>query len=120
MTANYSWSFTTYANTISLFNPTDVPQVPLVDDDPVELGFRFRTSQNGYITGIKFYKGIGNEGTHIGHLWSNTGVKLAEVTFTQETSSGWQQILFSSPVAITAGYYVCRFLLQQRRTLCLY
>ncbi len=28
---------------------------------------------------------------------------LATATFTNETASGWQQVLFSSPVAITAG-----------------
>ena len=29
--------------------------------------------------------------------------KLATATFTDETASGWQQVLFSTPVAITAG-----------------
>ena len=64
---------------------------------------RFRSTQNGFITGIRYYKGAGTTGTHIGHLWSNTGTLLATATFTSETASGWQQVLFSSPVAITAG-----------------
>ena len=36
-------------------------------------------------------------------LWTATGTLLATATFTNETASGWQQVNFSSPVAITAG-----------------
>ena len=70
---------------------------------PVELGVRFSSSFNGFITGVRFYKGVNNTGTHIGHLWSNTGTLLATATFTGETATGWQQVNFSSPVAITAN-----------------
>ena len=58
---------------------------------------------NGYITGIRFYKGSGNTGTHVGHLWTSTGTLLATATFSNEIASGWQQVNFASPVAITAG-----------------
>ena len=53
--------------------------------------------------GIRFYKGVNNTGTHTGHLWSNTGTLLASATFTGETATGWQQVNFSTPVAITAN-----------------
>jgi hypothetical protein len=46
---------------------------------------------------------VGTTGTHTGHLWTNAGSQLAQATFTNETASGWQQVLFSSPVAVTAG-----------------
>jgi hypothetical protein len=89
---------------IPYFQGTGSPEVPLANDATgIELGMRFRSSQNGFVTGVRYYKGSGASGTHIGNLWSNTGTKLAEATFTGETSSGWQQVLFSSPVAITAG-----------------
>jgi hypothetical protein len=39
----------------------------------------------------------------VGNLWSSTGTLLATATFSNETSSGWQQVNFSSPVTITAG-----------------
>ncbi|MGZ4602975.1 MAG: DUF4082 domain-containing protein, partial [Kineosporiaceae bacterium] len=39
----------------------------------------------------------------IGNLWSASGTKLASATFTGETASGWQQVLFATPVSITAG-----------------
>ena len=64
---------------------------------------KFRSTQNGFITGIRYYKGAGVTGTRIGSLWSNTGTRLATATFTTETASGWQQVLFTAPVAITAG-----------------
>jgi hypothetical protein len=70
---------------------------------PVELGVKFKSSSSGSITGIRFYKGINNTGTHVGNLWSSTGTLLARATFTGESASGWQQVNFSSPVAITAN-----------------
>lgn len=81
------------------------------DAHGVELGVKFRTDFNGYITGIRFYKSTANTGTHIGNLWSSTGTLLARATFTNETASGWQQVSFSNPVAVTknttyiASYY---------------
>ena len=108
---NYSWTFTTAASgggggtTYTVFQTTNTPSVPLSNDGQgIELGMRFRSSQDGFITGIRYYKGSGTSGTHTGSLWNNAGTtRLAQVTFTGETSSGWQQALFSSPVAITAG-----------------
>jgi uncharacterized protein DUF4082 len=58
---------------------------------------------DGFITGLRFYKGPGNTGTHVGHLWSATGTLLASVTFSGESASGWQQMSLSSPVAVTAN-----------------
>src|SRR5829696_5880713 len=73
------------------------------DSAAVELGVKFQSDVDGTVTGIRFYKGSGNTGTHVGHLWSRTGTMLASATFSSETSTGWQQVLFPSPVAITAG-----------------
>jgi PKD repeat protein len=69
----------------------------------VELGVKFRSDVSGTITGIRFYKSAGNTGPHIGNLWSSTGTRLANATFTNESASGWQQVNFSPPVAITAN-----------------
>ncbi len=41
-------------------------------DSSVEIGVKFRADQNGFITGIRFYKGVGNTGTHVGNLWSSS------------------------------------------------
>jgi lysophospholipase L1-like esterase len=67
-----------------------------------ELGVKFRTEVSGTITGIRFYKGPGNTGTHVGHLWTRTGTLLGTVTFSNETNTGWQQATFSSPIPVQA------------------
>ena len=56
------------------------------DHAAVEVGTRFRSDVDGLITGIRFYKGATNTGTHVGHLWTNTGQLLATATFTSETA----------------------------------
>jgi hypothetical protein len=70
---------------------------------PVEVGVQFRADSNGYISGIRFYKSVANTGVHVGNLWSSSGALLASATFAGETASGWQQVNFSNPVAITAN-----------------
>ena len=59
----------------------------------VEVGVKFRADVDGYVTGVRFYKGRGNTGTHIGHLWTpRRHAAGARVTFTGETATGWQQV----------------------------
>lgn len=94
----------TYTCPCSVWDSAARPtNVTIADAAAVNLGVKFTASQNGYITGIRFYKGPYNTGTHVGTLWSTTGQKLAEATFTGETASGWQQVNFSTPVAVTAN-----------------
>lgn len=77
-------------------------------NDPVsiEVGVRFRSDRDGFVSGLRFFKpGASTGGTHVGHLWSNTGQLLGTTTFTNETVSGWQEARFDSAgeVPITAG-----------------
>jgi methionine-rich copper-binding protein CopC len=108
MTSSYSLSFRTVGSAsgscpCTVFGNL-VPGTAASDDpDAVELGMRFRTAENGFVTGVRFYKGAGNTGTHTGSLWSTTGQRLATGTFVDETAQGWQQLVFASPVAVTAG-----------------
>ncbi len=69
----------------------------------VELGVKFTTDTAGFVSGVRFYKSALNTGVHSGSLWSSDGTLLANATFTGETASGWQQVSFSPPVAVTAG-----------------
>lgn len=73
------------------------------DTAAVELGVKFRADVSGKITGVRFYKGPLNTGTHTGSLWTTSGTLLARATFTNESSSGWQQVTFSTPVNVTAN-----------------
>lgn len=105
---NGSWSFTTERGPLPSGNFTlhgdEVPAIGSANDTAsVELGMVFSVSQPGAVTAIRFYKGAGNTGTHVGSLWSASGVRLAQVTFTNETATGWQRATLGSPVTLTPG-----------------
>jgi len=108
MTGPFSWSFTTKAPPAacpcSVFSPTAIPATANSNDrNSVEVGMKFRSDVSGTVTGVRFFKGSSNTGTHVGNLWSSTGSLLASVTFTGETGSGWQQAMFSAPVPIASN-----------------
>ena len=106
--ADDTWSFTTGAvapsGTYSVWSSTDTPATPSDPDTAaVEVGTKFCADVTGKITGIRFYKGTGNSGTHVGHLWSSSGQQLGSVTFSGETATGWQQATFATPITVTSG-----------------
>ncbi|MDQ1434672.1 MAG: hypothetical protein QOF59_1488, partial [Actinomycetota bacterium] len=102
----YTWSFTTvgYGCPCTLMTPSATPATSAASDTKaVELGVKIKADVNGYISGVRFYKGTTNTGVHIGSLWTTAGTRLATVTFAGESASGWQQATFSTPVPATAG-----------------
>jgi len=87
-----------------LFSDADVPATVSVNDpDSVNLGMKFTADVDGWITGISFYKGPQNTGTHTGYLWTATGQLLSSVTFSGESASGWQTMALTEEVEIDAG-----------------
>ena len=107
MSSAFAWSFTTGA---AVTCPCSVwqdgtPTGSVDENDPAAqtVGVRFQASGSGFITGVRFYKESDNTGAHIGSLWSSSGTLLASGTFSSETASGWQELDFSAPVAVTAG-----------------
>jgi hypothetical protein len=97
-------TFTTQSCPCTIWGDATVPLQPSTADiSAIEVGVRFRSSVDGYASGIRFYKGPGNTGTHVAHLWTNSGAKLAEETFSAESGAGWQQVTFATPVAISAN-----------------
>jgi WD40 repeat protein len=86
----------------SLWGDTATPG-SVADREPsdVELGVKFQAEVNGFVTGIRFYQGSTERGTHFGSLWSNTGQLLAQAKFAVEAASGWHEVTFATPVAIT-------------------
>ncbi|MBE2225641.1 MAG: DUF4082 domain-containing protein, partial [Anaerolineae bacterium] len=107
--ADYTWSFVAGTSPnqtcpCSIWNASTVPVNDTENDgSAVELGVKFQTDVDGYITGIRFYKGSQNTGTHIGNLWTNDGQLIGSATFTNETGSGWQEVVFAAPVAVSAN-----------------
>jgi len=96
----------------SYWSSSAVPGTPEAGATPsVTLGLQFTSDVSGSVTGVRFYKGPHNLGTHVGTLWTGGGAKLAEVTFTGETASGWQQANFAAPVNISPNTpYVISYL----------
>jgi hypothetical protein len=107
MSSPFSWSFTTGgpAQCPCSIWQDGTPTGSVESNDPTAqtLGVRFQASSSGYITGVRFYKEPDNTGTHTGSLWDSNGNLLASGTFSNESASGWQELDFSSSVAITAG-----------------
>lgn len=106
MSGSFTSSFTTSGATAcpcSLLPSNATPGlVDSNDGDAVTLGLKFSSTVNGKVTGLRYYRAAANSGTHKGALWSSTGTKLAELTFT-DGAPGWTTASFDSPVAITAG-----------------
>jgi hypothetical protein len=88
----------------TIFAPTSEPVSPReTDPNPLEVGVRFSSDVNGFITAIRFYKHPENAGTHTAHLWTGVGQILATEEFTGESASGWQEVTLASPMPILAG-----------------
>ena len=87
----------------SLFT-TQTPAIPSASDGvPYELGMKFQVARTGRITAIRYWKAAGDDGTHIGRIWSITGTLLTSVTFGAETASGWQQQALPTPLTVQAN-----------------
>lgn len=107
MASSTVWSFTTAATPdcpCSIWSAATTPGATSANDSlPVELGVKFQSSMAGAITAIRFYKSSGATGEHRGNLWSSSGQLLATAVFSNETSGGWQEASFASPVTIAAN-----------------
>jgi hypothetical protein len=107
-TADFKAQYEGLLNTSSLFDPTDTPSVLNANDGSgsrgdYELGMEFQSARNGTISAIRYYKAPSETGTHVGRIWSASGQLLAQVTFTNETASGWQEQALSTPLSIQAN-----------------
>ncbi|WP_051765188.1 DUF4082 domain-containing protein [Saccharothrix syringae] len=105
----HSWTFTTGSTRpadcpCTIWDDFAVPGSTAVNDaNAVELGNKVYFTSRGEVLGVRFYKAAGNTGTHTGSFWSATGQLLATGTFTGETTTGWQTLLFDAPVVVETG-----------------
>ena len=119
MAAPTTWSYTTAKPDpapgvcpCSIWTDATTPAT-LTDPDsvPIELGTQFTADTAGSVTGVRFYKGPSNGGSHTVSLWNTSGTRLATANVTGESSTGWQTASFAAPVALTAGTaYVVSYL----------
>jgi hypothetical protein len=105
LAANFTSSFSTIPQIdYSIWtNGTEPAVASAVDTNSLEVGLKFRSMVSGYISGVRFFKGCFNKGTHIGNLWTTNGVLLASTTYTNETFAGWQSQAFATPVHINSN-----------------
>lgn len=79
------------------------PEVDYQEAKAYELGARFVATRGGRVVALRFFKGSNEGGAHTGRVWSASGQLFAEVTFENETASGWQEQHLLKPVIVKAG-----------------
>lgn len=90
--------------TVSSFYGSAVPVV--VDtgpDSPIELAVKFKSSVDGWVTHIRFYKSIANTGDHYVSYWSDTDGKITDQLAVSEAASGWIDVQLTTAIPVVAG-----------------
>lgn len=76
-------------------------------DDPVNLGHQFSVDTQGWVIGLRYFRGAVNVNPDELRLWradsSAAGTSLASVTPPAASTLGWQTVMLAVPVEITAG-----------------
>ncbi len=84
-------------------NGTPTGAVDAPDTTAVNLGLQFRASSSGFVTGVRFYKEVDNTGRTSAACGVRPGRCWRRARSAVSPPSGWQELAFSSPVAITAN-----------------
>jgi len=74
-----------------------------LNGNAVELGVRFQSDTDGYITAVRFYKPSGGAGTYTVNLWTTSGTNLGSGVMEIGAEAGWQEIPLGDAAAIDAG-----------------
>ena len=91
------------AATESLFSSVTPSRASDPDATAVTVGTKITVKASGRLTGVRFYKGTGNTGTHTGAIFIADGGLSVRGTFTNESASGWQTWKPASAVYVAAG-----------------
>ena len=88
----------------TIFAPSAAPFFENFNDgQPIEVGTKFRTVVAGNAVGARLFVGSSNPGGNVATLWTASGTPLATASFPAFTGPGWNQVSFSSPVALNPG-----------------
>src|SRR5436190_612557 len=101
------------AQTFTVFSPSDVPTSEAKDGPGgIEVGFKFKVTQLGTISAIRFYKNSGlSTGAFTVNLWTNgnsttPGSNLATASNPNVTATGWIEIPIPSKTLTPGNVYV--------------
>ena len=121
MSSPETWQFVTAGATAcpcTLFESDATPANSSANDSSsVTLGVQFTPDTNGWITGVRFYKGAGNTGTHIGDLWTSSGALLAEAHVHQRNGDRMADRAIPDAGGRHRWHDVCRWVLCPERAL---
>jgi Domain of unknown function (DUF4082)/Bacterial Ig-like domain len=92
-----SWSFTTGSCPCSLYTDQTQPANTSAGGS-FELGVKLQVDRPLRMTALRFYKAVGETGSHTMIVWTSAGVPLASLTFSSESASGWQQQALPTPL----------------------
>lgn len=73
------------------------------DNRSYELGTKFIANVGGEIRSIRYWKSPSETGAHSGRIWAANGGLLATAVFNNESSSGWQETVLTTPLTIAAN-----------------
>jgi Domain of unknown function (DUF4082) len=91
--------------TLTIFGSA-TPQTPVAPDAAaVTLGVKFRSSQTGKVSGIRFYRGASSRDGYAVKLFAANGSLLAAAKTWKDTCAVpcWEQVNFASPVTLAAN-----------------
>ncbi|MFL5541550.1 MAG: DUF4082 domain-containing protein [Longimicrobiaceae bacterium] len=95
----------TLTQTVWTIFTTQTPASTLDATGGWEVGTRFYTDTPGCVVGVRFWRAVGETGSHRVNLWTNSGTRLGTIVFTP-TGSGWKEAYFGGPVCLdTLTYY---------------
>ena len=116
-----TWQFVTAGAPVcpcTLFESDATPKNSSANDSSsVTLGVQFTPDTDGWITGVRFYKGAGNTGTHIGNLWTASGTMLAGGHVHQRNGERMADRTVPEPGGRYCGHDVRRGVLRAQRAL---
>jgi hypothetical protein len=96
-----TWSFSAIKCPCSLFTNAQSPA--LQPRGTYELGVRVVSDSAGTINALRYFKAATETGSHVGSIWTADGTRIAQVTFSNETASGWQTQQLVTPVRLQPG-----------------
>ena len=111
LAADVSWSFTTADCPCSLMSSLTpaLTGLPVHDYRPgpgpfsYELGTKVTVDEPTELVALRYYRSPGETGAHVGRVWSASGQQLAQASFENESSSGWQRQALATPLSLQPG-----------------
>lgn len=85
---------------------TETPESTLDATGGWEVGTRFTTTREGLLSGFRYWKALGETGSHTVKLWTTSGTLLWSLGFAYESSSGWQSTYSKISMVLPPGTYI--------------